>query len=400
VLFNSYYQAVGPQHPRPQRGVLSRPSLAQVLAWREQVDHRVQALIARSGDAAWRTLLQLGLHHEQQHQELLLTDILHALSCNPALPAYHDGRSPPAAAAQPLQWLPVAGGVVALGHDAALDGEFHFDNEGPRHQVLLRDFELASRPVSCGEVREFIADGGYRRAELWLSLGWDWVNARQRRAPLYWHDDGRSSFTLHGLVALDPHAPAAQLSYFEADAFARWAGARLPTDHRGRMGARGAAAAAAAGAAVWQRVAVDAIGLCGLSGLPATCRCGGRIQRQVHVQPVRAARQLVRDAGRPRARQLPQLLCARRAVAVQRGAPGARRLSAAGLALRAWRSGLGAQGAGGLGGGIAAAPHVLASSADSTAEWNSRWYSTHTTPAVAAAIAHGETNHDTAAKAM
>ncbi|HOM11813.1 MAG TPA: ergothioneine biosynthesis protein EgtB [Rubrivivax sp.] len=237
VLFNSYYQAVGPQHPRPQRGLLSRPSLQQVLAWREQVDQRVQALIATPGGGEWRALLQLGLHHEQQHQELLLTDILHALSCNPALPAYCSDAPMPAPA-MPLQWLAVAGGAVPLGHDAALDGEFHFDNEGPRHDVLLRGFEVASRPVTCGEYRDFIADGGYRRPELWLSLGWDWVNAQQRRLPLYWRDQGRSVFSLHGLVALDAHAPAAQLSYFEADAYARWAGARLPSEAEWEHAAR------------------------------------------------------------------------------------------------------------------------------------------------------------------
>lgn len=236
VLFNSYYQGVGAQHPRAQRGQLSRPGLEQVLAWRRQVDERIQALIATPSRGEWRTLLQLGLHHEQQHQELLLTDILHALSCNPTLPAYRCG-TPPAAPAQPLQWLRVRGGVVPLGHDAALDGEFHFDNEGPRHEVLLRDFELASRPVSCGAFRDFIADDGYRRPELWLSLGWDWVRAGARRAPLYWLDDD-SAFTLHGRVAIDANAPLAHLSCFEADAYARWAGARLPTEAEWEHAAR------------------------------------------------------------------------------------------------------------------------------------------------------------------
>ena len=237
VLFNSYYQGVGPQHPRAQRGLISRPDLTTVLAWRRQVDQRMLALIATRDEPALRELLRLGLHHEQQHQELLLTDIVHALWCNPALPAYR-AEPPTPAPALPLHWPPLAGGIVAIGHDAALDGEFHFDNEGPRHDVLLRDFELASRPVSCGEYRDFIADGGYQRPALWLSLGWDWVNAAQRRAPLYWLDGGESVFTLHGRVALDVHAPVAQLSYFEAEAYARWAGARLPSEAEWEHAAR------------------------------------------------------------------------------------------------------------------------------------------------------------------
>ena len=237
VLFNSYYQGVGPQHPRAMRGLLSRPSLAQVLAWRQQVDARMQPLL-RQHDDACRALLLLGLNHEQQHQELLLTDIQHALSCNPSLPAYSAFAPRPPQAAAPLHWLGVPAGLVALGHDADDDGAFHFDNEGPCHDLLLRDFELASRPVSNADLQAFIADGGYRRPELWLSLGWDWVQAGQRRAPLYWLDPHAQQFCLHGRQAIDGAASAAHLSYFEADAYARWAGARLPTEAEWEHAAR------------------------------------------------------------------------------------------------------------------------------------------------------------------
>ena len=234
VLFNSYYQGVGPQHPRAQRGLVSRPTLDDVRAWRRQVDERMTMLIARcAAGAEFDALLRLGMNHEQQHQELLLTDIQHALSCNPARPAYAPLPPPPARpSAQPaaLQWFGVPAGIVALGHDVRSDGEFHFDNEAPCHDLLLRDFELASRPVSCGDMRAFIADGGYRRPELWLSLGWDWVQSGQRRAPLYWLEGGDARFGLHGTQAIDDAAPAAHLSYFEADAYARWAGARLPSE--------------------------------------------------------------------------------------------------------------------------------------------------------------------------
>jgi ergothioneine biosynthesis protein EgtB len=239
VLFNSYYQGVGPQHPRAQRGQLSRPALHEVKAWRRQVDERMQAQIARLGaEPAVRELLQLGLNHEQQHQELLLTDIKHALGCNPALPSYLPQPAPAAHPGVPLRWLGVPGGIVAIGHDADSDGEFCFDNEGPCHDLLLRDFELASRPVSCAEFQAFIADGGYRRPELWLSLGWDWVQAGAQRAPLYWLDEGRGAYTLHGRWPIDGAATVVHLSCFEADAYARWAGARLPTEAEWEHAAR------------------------------------------------------------------------------------------------------------------------------------------------------------------
>jgi ergothioneine biosynthesis protein EgtB len=239
VLFNSYYQGVGPQHPRAQRGQISRPGLDEILAYRAQVDRRVLALLASGfDDAQFRALLRLGLNHEQQHQELLITDIKHALSLNPAQPAYVQRWPIVPVHAQPLRWFGIGGGVVEIGHHASLDGAFHFDNEGPRHQVFLRDFELASRPVSYGDYQSFIQDDGYQRPELWLSMGWDWVQAGARSAPLYWDEAEALTFTLQGKVAIDPHTPLPHLSYFEADAYARWAGARVPTEAEWEHAAR------------------------------------------------------------------------------------------------------------------------------------------------------------------
>ena len=200
VLFNSYYQGVGAQHPRAQRGLITRPGLATVKRYRAQVDERMQALMAREAlaafDAELHALITLGLHHEQQHQELLLTDIKHLLSLGAAgaadadACAYDGGRgaSAVAASAQPMHWLAHAGGLVDLGHDPALDGDFFFDNETPRHRVWLEPFEMASRPVNQSEFLAFMQDGGYRRPELWLAMGWAWVNgeATPRSAPLYW----------------------------------------------------------------------------------------------------------------------------------------------------------------------------------------------------------------------
>lgn len=234
VLFNSYYQGVGEQSPRPRRGLILKPTLDEVKLYRAQVDERMAALLeTRGGEAEFDALVTLGLQHEQQHQELIVTDMLHALSGMPGyapLAALHDVR---AATAEPLRWRGVDGGLIEIGHDAARDGAFCFDNETPRHRVWLEPFEIASRPVSQGEFARFIEDGGYRQPALWLSLGWDWVRAAQREAPLYWsRDDGGrwQQHTLRGIVALDEHAPACHLNYFEADAYARWAGARLPSE--------------------------------------------------------------------------------------------------------------------------------------------------------------------------
>ena len=300
VLFNSYYEGVGEQHPRAQRGLVTRPGLATVKTYRAQVDQRMQALMANAAadtrfDADLHALITLGLHHEQQHQELLLTDIQHALwmgsrgALDAEAGAYIRRAPSTMAQAQPMHWSAHAGGLVDLGHDSALDGEFFFDNETPRHRVWLDGFEIASRPVNQGEFLAFMNDGGYQRPELWLSMG--------RRAAA----------------------------------------------HRGRMGACGAPIRSAAGA--WRSVGMDAVELQRLPRLPACQRRRRRTQRQVHVQPVRAARRLKRHAHRPHPRELPQFLSTRRAVAVQRAAARASRLTAL----------------------------IQASSTASTSELNSRW---------------------------
>jgi len=233
VLFNSYYQGVGEMYPRAQRGLITHPTLSDVLRYRADVDGRVQRLLAsQADDSALAELVTLGLHHEQQHQELLLTDIKHALSFSPLHKPYAKRWPMAAVQAQPLRWLGYDGGLTEHGFDAALDGSFSFDNEGPRHRTYTAPFELASRPVTYGEYLGFIDDAGYRRPELWLSMGWDWVRTGQRSAPLYWRDvDGVwLNHTLQGQVEIDPRTPVCHLSYFEAEAYARWAGARLPTE--------------------------------------------------------------------------------------------------------------------------------------------------------------------------
>ena len=232
-LFNSYYESLGPRHPRPQRGLLTRPSQAEVLRYRAAVDEAVLAFLPRAQPAQLQAL-ELGLHHEQQHQELILTDLKHLLSQNPLQPAYlpapaaaADSRSPAAQA----RWLRFEGGIAQVGHDAG-DG-FSFDNETPRHDVLLRPFELAQRPVSCGEFLAFVQAGGYRDPQWWLSEGWAAVQAGGWQAPCGWtgwDGDAPQLFTLFGLQPLRPDEPVCHLSLYEAAAYAAWADARLPTE--------------------------------------------------------------------------------------------------------------------------------------------------------------------------
>jgi ergothioneine biosynthesis protein EgtB len=248
-LFNSYYEALGPRHPRPQRGLLTRPTQDEVLAYRAHVDAAVAVLLEQADEAVWAAvepILTLGLHHEQQHQELIVTDILHAFSCNPLLPAYRSAPAPAlriARVAAPMRWLAQPGGTVEIGHDGA---GFAFDNETPRHAALLRPYAIADRLVNCADYAQFIADGGYQRPELWLSDGWAALTAGGWRCPLYWlaPDDPRLAhqgaaagnlagwqvFGLHGVRPLEPEAPVTQLSFYEAAAYAEWAGARLPTE--------------------------------------------------------------------------------------------------------------------------------------------------------------------------
>ncbi len=228
VLFNSYYNAVGDKHPRPQRGLLTRPGLDQVRAYRADVDARMQTLLASSSEQELLALVELGLQHEQQHQELMLTDIQHLFSRNPLLPAYQT-QAPVAPSSPGLRWHKFAGGLREIGHS----GEgFCFDNEMPRHSVFLQPYEIASRLVTNSEYAAFIAAGGYANAALWLAEGWDWRIAQGRSQPLYWRGEVGDwrEFTLGGLVALNPDAAVTHVSYYEADAYARWAGARLPSE--------------------------------------------------------------------------------------------------------------------------------------------------------------------------
>jgi len=231
LLFNSYYNAVGEQFDRPSRGLLTRPSHDEVTDYRERVDAAMLEQLGRGLSADLLARVEVGLHHEQQHQELLLTDIKHLLSRNPLDPAYAPAPASLNAEqdAPPLRWARHDGGVVRIGSEP---GCYCFDNEGPAHDTLLHPFRIAQRLVTNAEYLEFVRDGGYRRAELWLSEGWQAVQAQGWRAPLYWRDDdgGWTHFTLHGRRPLEKGLPVLHVSYYEADAYARWAGARLPTE--------------------------------------------------------------------------------------------------------------------------------------------------------------------------
>ena len=243
-LFNSYYQTVGPMHARPHRGLLSRPALAQVLDYRAEVDARInQRLQAGEVEEGAAQVLLMGTHHEQQHQELLLTDIKHAFWSNPLHPAYRDdliahrGAGPAA-----LRWIARAETIGEIGAPPwPRAPQFAFDNEAPRHRALVPAHRLASRPVNNAEYLAFVADGGYDNVALWLSEGWERLRAQAHRRPLYWHAHEPCEFTLRGWRELDPHAPVCHVSQFEADAFARWAGARLPTEAEWEQAAAGVA---------------------------------------------------------------------------------------------------------------------------------------------------------------
>jgi len=240
-LFNSYYENVGARHARPERGLLTRPSLDEVRAYRAAVERELADWLhaaPREGDARLLDVLELGLAHEEQHQELLVTDVKHLLSRNPLDPVYLAARAPTAGAAAPLAWTRFAAGVRTLGHTG--DG-FAFDNEGPAHEVHVAAFELASRPVTCGEYLEFVEAGGYRDPRWWLSDGWQWVGASGVEAPGYWRreEDGTwSLFTLAGRRALCEHEPLAHVSSYEADAYARFREARLPREAEWELAAR------------------------------------------------------------------------------------------------------------------------------------------------------------------
>ena len=293
-LFNSYYVAAGPRHARPQRGLITRPGVAETTAYRAHVDAAVAQLIETTNDfAAVRPIVEIGLHHEQQHQELLLTDILHAFAQNATHPVYDaewqwpQGR--PAAAATDL----LVSGIQTIGHQG---NSFSFDNEHPAHQVLLQPVRVARALVTNGEWLEFMAEGGYTTPSLWLSHGWDEAQAQGYCAPGYWrHVDGAwFTMTLGGLRPVDPAQPVCHVSYYEADAFARWAGKHLPSEAEWEV----AAECRGARQRVRHGLAVDAQRLLALSGLCGRAGRTRRVQRQIHDQSDGVARLVASDARR------------------------------------------------------------------------------------------------------
>jgi ergothioneine biosynthesis protein EgtB len=233
-LFNSYYETVGDQHPRPDRGLLSRPTVREIFAYRRHVDEAMERAFERAPDA----IVELGINHEEQHQELLLTDVKHVLASNPLHPAYRAAPPPRPSEPRPLKFLPFDGGLVEIGDRG--DG-FAFDNERPRHRVYLQPFLLANRLVTAGEYLAFMIDGGYRRPELWLSDGWAQARAHDWQAPLYWQAlaGNWQVMTLSGLRPVQPAEPVCHVSFYEADAYARWAQARLPTEVEWERAAEG-----------------------------------------------------------------------------------------------------------------------------------------------------------------
>ena len=235
-LFNSYYNTIGPMHSRPRRGLLSRPTVEQVMRYRARIDERMQALLQRQ-DLAPEILnvITIGLHHEQQHQELLLTDIKHLFSCNPLLPAYLSEKARPSRSAPALDFRAFDGGLIEIGHSG--DG-FSFDNEQPRHRTYTDAFRLANRAVTNGEFLEFVRAGGYEDPLHWLSDGWTIVQSEGWKRPIYWTPSLEEEFTLTGLRELNPDSPVCHVSYYEADAFARWAGARLPSETEWELAAK------------------------------------------------------------------------------------------------------------------------------------------------------------------
>lgn len=244
-LFNSYYEAAGARHARFARGLITRPTVAEVMAYRARVTAAMDTLVSRADAATMAVLaplLHIGINHEQQHQELILMDILNLFAANPLKPAFRPFRPSPVRSAAPLAFFDFPGGIFEIGHDGPA---FAYDNEGPRHAVLLQPFRLASRAVTNGEWLDFIKDGGYRRPELWLSDGWARVKAGEYEAPLYWEagESGWEAMTLSGSHSLDEAAPVVHVSFYEADAYARWAGRRLPTEAEWEVAARGRAVA-------------------------------------------------------------------------------------------------------------------------------------------------------------